>query len=125
MREDDCPPPGFDEVACLLQIHEPVRVETLAAEGPVEALYERIVCRLTKSREVDLCPVLVGPQVHGLTGELTAVVTEQHFGYAAVELQPVQHTHNIVSLDALSDFYGYCFACIHIRNSVRGSLLLR
>jgi len=101
------PSPGFDELACLLQIHEPVGVETLAAECSVEALYERIVGWFTRSREVNLCPVLVGPQVHGLTGELAAVVTEQHFGYAAVKLQQVQRTHNIVSPEALYDFYGY------------------
>ncbi len=47
----------------------------------IEALHERIIGRFTRSREVDLCSVLVDPQVHRSAGELTAVVAEQHLGH--------------------------------------------
>ena len=82
---------------CLLQIHEPVSVKAFTTEGAIEALDEGVVGRFARSREVDLRAVTIGPQVHRLTGELAAVVTEQHLRHAAVELQPVQRAHNVIS----------------------------
>ena len=111
---------------CLLQVKEPVCVPALSPEPPVEAFYERIIGRLARSGEVDLHAIPVGPQVHGLTGKLTAVIAEQHFRYAAVELQSVQRTHNVVSFQALSNFDGCCFSYVHIDDRQRaepGTLL--
>ncbi len=51
-----------------------------------------------------LCPVLIGPQIHGVTGELAAVVAEQHLRDAAFELQFVQRAHHIIALQALTHF---------------------
>src|SRR2546422_8625143 len=36
-------PPGFDHLPCVSEIHEPVLVQTLIAELPVEALDERVL----------------------------------------------------------------------------------
>jgi hypothetical protein len=46
---------------CLLEIHEPVCVQALSPEGPVETFYERIVGGLARSGEVDLYPIPIRP----------------------------------------------------------------
>jgi hypothetical protein len=42
------PSPGFDELSSIFQIAEPVGVEALGAEGPVERLAEGVVSRLMR-----------------------------------------------------------------------------
>ncbi len=99
---------------CFLQVSEPVGVQTLGAERPIEAFHERIVRGLSWSREVDLDTMSIGPQIHRLAGELAAVVTEQHLRHASTELYAIQRAHNVVSFQALSNFYSYCLSREHI-----------
>jgi hypothetical protein len=72
-------------------------VQALSSKGSIEAFYERIVGGFAGTREVDLPPIPVCPEVHGLTGELAAIVAKQHRRYFSVWLQPVQSAHDIVS----------------------------
>jgi hypothetical protein len=81
-----------------------VRIQAFTSKGPVERFDLRVVSRLARSGEVDLRTASIGPQVHRLTGELTAVVTEQHLRHTAFELQPVQCSHDVISLQALAGF---------------------
>jgi hypothetical protein len=77
-------PPCFDQPLRLGQRPEPVSIQALGSEGSVERFHEGIVGRLAWAGEVDLHTVLVGPQVHGLTGELAAVVAEQDLRHVAM-----------------------------------------
>jgi hypothetical protein len=62
--------PGFDEPFGFVEIGEPVSIQALGSEGPIERYHERIVGRLTRTGEVDLQSVLISPHIHRLTGEL-------------------------------------------------------
>ncbi len=46
--------PGLDDPSCCRQAHEPVLVEALVAEPPIEALYVRILHRLSGVDEVQV-----------------------------------------------------------------------
>ena len=81
-------------------------IQALVTEGSVEAFDKRIVGRLARAGEVDLHSVPIGPQIHSLTGELAAVVAEQHLRHTTLLLQPAQHPHYIFSFQALADFDG-------------------
>jgi hypothetical protein len=64
-------------------------VQALRSEGSVEGFHKRIVGWLPGTQEVDLDPVLISPQIHGLTGELAAVVTKQQLRRSPFLPQPV------------------------------------
>src|ERR1700677_2448553 len=53
--------PCVDQMLCLLQFREPVRVQTLGEEGFFEAFHERIVRELSRPEEVDLHAIPIGP----------------------------------------------------------------
>src|ERR1019366_2315551 len=53
--------PVFDDPLCFIEIVEPVGIQALGAESPVEVLGNRVVSRLARSREVDLHSILIGP----------------------------------------------------------------
>lgn len=72
--------PGFDQLLSLLHVHEPVDVQAFRPERPIEAFDERVVGWLTRPGEVDLHSILVGPQVHRMTGELAAVAPHEGTG---------------------------------------------
>jgi len=74
------PSPGFDELSGILQIAEPVRVEALGAEGPVERLAEGVVGWLAWTREVDLYSIAISPQIHQLTGKLWSIAPHEALG---------------------------------------------
>ena len=67
-------PPGFDHLACMSEIHEPVLVQTFIAELPVEAVDERILCGLAALDEVQRHLVLIRPLIHDAAGKLRSVV---------------------------------------------------
>src|SRR5205823_9404161 len=73
-------PPQFDERTRLLQPLEPVFVQALVAELPVEAFHIRILHWFPRLNELPLHAALVGPTVHSLAGKLRAVVTDQPLG---------------------------------------------
>ena len=101
------------------QACEPARVQTLGPEGSVERFHESVVRRLAGTREVDLDPVLISPEIHSLAGELAAIVTEQKPRYSAFLLQPVQGSYHIFSLQALPRFDGYALSSTHIDDGQR------
>src|ERR1700679_2355124 len=54
-----------------------------------------------------------------MTGELAAVITEQHLGGATLEFQLVQGAHHIVALQALTNFDRHRLPRIDIDDSQR------
>src|SRR5450631_1128954 len=78
--------PSFDKPPCLVQVSEPVGIQTFGTEGAIERFDEGVVSWLARTREVDLHPVLVSPQIHCLTGELASVIAEQQFRHSALAL---------------------------------------
>ena len=68
----------------IVKAHEPVCVQTLRSELAVEGLNEAVVGRLTRPREVQRDPALVGPEVEIARHELGALIDtdrrrESHF----------------------------------------------
>ena len=94
-------------------------VQALGPERPIEAFDEGIVSWLAGTAEVDLHAIPVSPEVHGLTGELAAVVTEQRSENGSLELHSVQHSHHILSLEALSCFDRHRLAGVDIDDGQR------
>jgi hypothetical protein len=47
----------------IVEAHEPVRVQALRPELPVQALDERVVRRLARPGEIERHPALVGPEI--------------------------------------------------------------
>lgn len=70
--------PGIDRGASISKACEPVQVEAVLAELPVEALDERVLRRLAGLNEVDLHTGTPGPEEHRLRGQLGAVVANQN-----------------------------------------------
>ena len=91
-----------------------MHVEALVAEGSIERLDERIVSWFAGTREIDLCTVLVGPQIHSLTDEFAPIVTEQQLRHSAFVFQLIQGSHYILSPEALAGFNGHTLPGKHI-----------
>src|SRR3954447_4405420 len=62
--------------------HEPVRVQALAAEPPIESLYQGVVRRFAGPGEVERDAVGVGPQIEVPGDELRALVHTDRPGIA-------------------------------------------
>lgn len=70
-------PPGIDPWPGFEQSAEPMGNHPLRLESCVGRFYKRVVRRVAGTREVDLDPILISPQIHRLEGELAAIVLEQ------------------------------------------------
>ena len=77
-------PPGVDDVSGLGQTDEPVLVQTLIPEPPVEAFDETVLDGFPRIDESQLHSVLVRPLVEDPAGELRTVVHENGLGKAAL-----------------------------------------
>ena len=69
--------PAFDREAGVVQAGEPVLVEALVPELPVEALDKRILYGLAGLDEVELHAVLVGSLIQDAARELRSVVHDK------------------------------------------------
>jgi hypothetical protein len=75
----------------------------LRSEGCVGRFHKRLVrVGVAGTREVDLDPVLMSPQINRLAGEGDAVVGEQQLRYSPFLLLPIQRAHHIISLKTLA-----------------------
>ena len=84
-------PPGFGDPSGFLDAPEPVLIEALISEPPVEALTGAVLHGLSGLDEVVANPPLVAPLVEDPTGELRAVVRDDDLGPASFVDDPVQH----------------------------------
>src|SRR5258706_13887503 len=69
------PSPGIDLLFGILDRLEPMSVQALLAELPVEGFVDGIVRGLASAVEVDLHVVRVRPKIHFPPGELPSLVT--------------------------------------------------
>src|SRR5262245_12217346 len=69
--------PGFDQGTRLDEAGEPLLIETLVAELPVEALDERILDRLARPDKPQLHAASIGPGIDGAAAEFWPVVHDQ------------------------------------------------
>ena len=82
-------PPRLDELAGLGQRLEPVQVEALVAERAIERLDVSIISQFAWSGEAEAALVGIGPQIHHVAGELSAIVCEQILRGTTFTDQPV------------------------------------
>ena len=68
-----CLPPR-QRLPRIVKREEDFHVQTFIAKPPIKTLDEPILDRLSRSNEVELNPVTIGPGVHDTTGKFTAVV---------------------------------------------------
>jgi len=66
--------PALDDGACFRQAAEPMQVQAVLPELAVEALYERILSRLSGLDEVQPHAGSPSPEEQGLGSELRAIV---------------------------------------------------
>jgi len=96
------PSPAFDDLPCLRQGGEPVYIQTLGPQRAVERLHVRVIRGLPRPREVDAHLVVIGPQIHDLTGELRSVIAEQELGNPALLPNAIQRRHYVFALQFLA-----------------------
>ena len=79
---------------------EPVRIEALGAELPIQALDERVVGRLARAGEVERDVVLIRPQVEIAGDKLAPLVDADHARIAhALLLGPGAKAQTVVAPD--------------------------
>ena len=72
--------PAFDFLACIIQRKEPIHVQTLIPEAPVERLNIRNIGRFSGSGEVQGYLMVIGPFIQRFGNKLTAVIYLNTFG---------------------------------------------
>ncbi len=78
-------PPALDRRSSILQAGEPIEVQAVLSELPVETLYECVLSRLARLDEMQFHTRSFSPEEHRLAGELRAVVANNRFGKWTVE----------------------------------------
>lgn len=81
-------PPGFDNAASLAETVEQVLVETFVPQPAIERFHKRILRRLSGRNVVPFDPGLLDPFQDCVTGQLRAVVRDDHLRTAALVDQP-------------------------------------
>ena len=111
------PSPRLEDLPGLGQRREPMRVQALVSERPVERLDVPAGGRLARPREVDLHPIPIRPQIQHLTGKFRTIVTEQPRRRTALLLDSLQHPHHVFTLQTLPRFDRQAFSRVHIRHN--------
>src|SRR5690606_30878747 len=84
------PTPGLDFLPCVVQTHEPVLVQALGPQPPVERLDEPVVRGLSTPAEVQPDMVQVCPLIQHPAGKLAPVVDPDLLRPPALASDPVQ-----------------------------------
>ena len=84
--------PSLDDAARLREPGEHMLVQTLVPQLAVEALHEAVLLRFAGRDVVPLDAVVLGPLEHGIAGELSAVVGDDHLRLATLGHDPIEHT---------------------------------
>ena len=103
------PPPVLDLGLCVAETGEPVIVQALVAEPPVEGLDVAVLDRLSGSDEVDGHARGIGPRVEGLPCELRAVVADDDRWSSSRCEHALKHTYNPCTADRRVDLDGQAF----------------
>ena len=68
------PAPSFNFVLRVLQVHEPVIVQALLTQPPIEAFHHGVIRGLARPAEVQFDVPLISLFIHHLADELAAIV---------------------------------------------------
>lgn len=91
------PAPGLDRRSRLSHRGEPVEVQTLAPERPVEAFDVRAIRRRSRARDVHPHLVMIRLQIDNLTGELRAIIQKKRCRRTTQLDEPVQRRHGVLA----------------------------
>lgn len=69
--------PVLDDALGIVQISEPMQVQTGVPESGVEGFHERILGRFARLNEMKLDAGILAPEEHRFAGHFRAVVHEQ------------------------------------------------
>jgi hypothetical protein len=86
--------PILDLPPSIIEVREPVLVETFFPDTAVEALQKRILSRLPGLDEMKLDVILVRPDIQRTTGKFRAIIADQNLGETAGLLQAIQDPDN-------------------------------
>src|SRR3974390_1864327 len=78
------PTPSLHDLLRFRQGREPMGIQTFCSKSSVERLHEGIVGRFSRPRKSDPHSILIGPQIHRLTGELAPIVTANELRNSAL-----------------------------------------
>src|SRR4051794_5547578 len=81
----------------VVKRQEPVRVEALGPEPPVEGFDKRIVRGFAGTREVQRDAFRISPQVHVAGDELRALVDPDRLRIAIAPADPLKRLNNVLS----------------------------
>ena len=84
--------PGFDDGLDVGQTREPMLVEALIAETPVERFDIGVLIRFARFDQTQRDAALVGPRQHGASAELRAIIGTQDARQAPLVRQVVECT---------------------------------
>ena len=81
-------PPRLDDAASFAKPVEQMLVEALVTQPAIERFHERILCRLSGCDVVPFDPSVLHPFQDRVTGQLRAVVRDDHLRTPALVYQP-------------------------------------
>jgi len=96
-------PPSFDRLLGFVKGREPVQVQALITERPVESLDLRIVRRLAWLAEVDPSAVMIGPEIHEMAGKFHAVVGKEISRCRPRSDQTIKRCNDVLTAQSLSN----------------------
>ena len=86
--------PRLNDPSGIGEAEEPVLVQALVSESPVEALDHRVLDGLAWLDEVEVYLLGVGPLIERAAGQLRPVVEHQFGRHAALYAQSLQHLND-------------------------------
>ncbi len=95
------PAPSLHDLLGLRQRREPMGIQAFCPKRSVERFHESIVRRFSWSGKSHSHSVLIGPQIHRLTGKLAPIVTVKKLRNSALDFNSVQRQHHIFALQPL------------------------
>src|SRR4051812_9642646 len=83
-------------------------VQALLAELSVERLDERVICGFSRSAEVELHAVEVGPPIQRLRDELRSIVHANRSRQATLGCVRLQNLHHSIAAKPLGSHHSHC-----------------
>ena len=71
-------PPFFNDRPCLAQGREPFQVQAFVSQFAVEAFNVRVLNWFSRFDKEQLDPILIGPSIQHMTGELRPIIRLDH-----------------------------------------------
>ena len=89
------PTPILHFLLSVCKAQEPVSIEALRPEAPIECFDERIVGRFSRPREVERNAALIGPQAEITRDELSALIDPDRRRESHFIADPFQYIHDV------------------------------